>query len=113
MAQREDIVGYIGIWTSFETADLCNMAVAHEFRRCKVGNQLLKKGLDEARKYGVKQMLLEVRESNVPHNIYFLFYKVLLKSLSFSTVLKTPLLLWRVQKKYPLLPLDVLSFCLP
>ena len=66
VAQREDIVGYIGIWTSFETADLCNMAVAHEVRRCKVGDQLLKKGLDEARKYGVTQMLLEVRESNVP-----------------------------------------------
>ena len=57
------IVGYCGIWTSFESADLCNIAVKKEFRKAGLGQKLLEAGIQEAAK-GVERILLEVRQSN-------------------------------------------------
>lgn len=59
-----EISGYLGIWLSFDTADLCNMAVAYECRRRHLGQQLLQEGLRLAAEKGAAQVLLEVRESN-------------------------------------------------
>ena len=54
------IVGYCGIWTSFESADLCNIAVKKEFRKAGLGQKLL----EAAAAKGVERILLEVRQSN-------------------------------------------------
>lgn len=60
------LVGYCGLWCSFETADLCNLAVAEDFRKRNLGSVLLRQGLAEARRRGVERVLLEVRCSNAP-----------------------------------------------
>lgn len=62
--EKGRILGYLGIWISFDTADLCNMAVMYECRRKHLGQQLLQKGLRLAASGGVERMLLEVREAN-------------------------------------------------
>lgn len=58
------IVGYCGIWTSFESADLCNIAVKKEFRAAGYGQKLLEAGIQAAADMGVERILLEVRQSN-------------------------------------------------
>lgn len=63
---REDIVGYCGLWCSYDCADLCNLAVSEEFRQRKLGSSLLAQGMMQAREKGVRQVLLEVRKSNTP-----------------------------------------------
>ncbi len=65
VAENEgQIIGYCGIWTSFETADLCNIAVRTQYRRRGVGNEILKKAFALCHDRRIQQMLLEVRESN-------------------------------------------------
>lgn len=64
-AETDDqIVGYCGIWTSFESADLCNIAVKKEFRTAGIGQKLLEAGIQAAADKGVERILLEVRQSN-------------------------------------------------
>lgn len=59
------IAGYCGLWTSFETADLCNIAVHPEHRRKGIADAILKESFGFCRQRQVEQMLLEVRKSNV------------------------------------------------
>lgn len=58
------VTGYCGIWCSMEQADLCQIAVAPEWRRQGVASALLKRAVEECRCRQVKQLLLEVRMSN-------------------------------------------------
>ncbi len=60
------ILGYCGIWTSYETADLCNIAVRPECRRRGIADGILKEAFKACRQRQIEQMLLEVRESNEP-----------------------------------------------
>lgn len=60
-----EIAGYCGIWISFDTADLCNMAVAHPYRRKGIAKRLLQEVFSLAKKRQVERILLEVRESNL------------------------------------------------
>ena len=65
MAEEEDkILGYLGIWMSPDSADLCNIAVAQEYRHMQLGQCLLREGISQAVARGAERMLLEVRESN-------------------------------------------------
>ena len=58
------IIGYCGIWTSFETADLCNMAVDASCRKRGIGYTLLTEAIKIIKEMKVEKLLLEVRESN-------------------------------------------------
>lgn len=60
------LVGYCGLWCSFDTADLCNLAVAADFRKRNLGSALLSQGLAAVKRRGVERVLLEVRRSNDP-----------------------------------------------
>jgi ribosomal-protein-alanine N-acetyltransferase len=60
------IVGYCGIYLCGEQADISNVAVDKEYRRKHVAEQLLESILEEAMNRGVRDVILEVRESNVP-----------------------------------------------
>lgn len=40
-----EIAGYCGIWVSYDTADLCNMAVAHSHRRKGIAKDSYRKFL--------------------------------------------------------------------
>lgn len=58
------IAGYCGFWISFDNADLCNMAVASEYRQKGIGTRLLKEGMEILKQKKVENILLEVRQSN-------------------------------------------------
>ncbi len=60
----EMIAGYCGIWVSFDTADLCNIAVAPEYRRRGIAEDILEEAVQRVKMHGVERILLEVRESN-------------------------------------------------
>lgn len=61
---EEEIIGYCGIWTSYETADLCNIAVAPEHRRQGIAEKILLEAARRSKEQGCGKILLEVRQSN-------------------------------------------------
>jgi len=60
----DDIVGYAGLLISGETADVQTLAVAPLWQRHGIGTALLDALVDEARRRGVGEILLEVRADN-------------------------------------------------
>ena len=64
--KEEMVIGYCGLWVSYETADLCNMAVDKTYRQQGAARELLKEGLRLCKERSVESVLLEVRESNIP-----------------------------------------------
>ena len=60
------VVGYAGFWCSFESADLCNIAVAPGFRRRGVAVAILQEAFQLLAEKDVQKILLEVRCSNEP-----------------------------------------------
>ena len=60
----DDIVGYAGLLISGETADVQTLAVAPLWQRHGIGTALLEALVDEARRRGVGEILLEVRADN-------------------------------------------------
>lgn len=60
------VAGYCGVWCSFECADLCNLAVAPEWRRRGVASALFGEAVRRCRSRHVERLLLEVRISNEP-----------------------------------------------
>lgn len=61
-----EIIAYCTIVTSYETADLCNIAVKESFRRCHIAQRLLSECILCCASMGVERILLEVREDNIP-----------------------------------------------
>ena len=62
----ERVVGYGGMTTVLDEGAVTNIAVGREFRRMGIGKQIVDRMLDEAKRMGVTQVFLEVRESNGP-----------------------------------------------
>lgn len=60
------IAGYAVLIQAADEAELLNLAVSDESRRCGVGSALLRSLLDSALDQGVRTVYLEVRESNAP-----------------------------------------------
>ncbi|GAK10084.1 ribosomal protein S18-alanine N-acetyltransferase [Geomicrobium sp. JCM 19038] len=58
------IVGYGGMWIVMYEAHITNFAIHSSFRGHSFGKELFQAMLDEAVKYGVKKVTLEVRVSN-------------------------------------------------
>ncbi|MCX4327332.1 MAG: ribosomal protein S18-alanine N-acetyltransferase [Lachnospiraceae bacterium] len=59
-------IAYCTITALYETADLCNIAVKEEYRRCHIAEGLLEKCILRCKEQGVARILLEAREGNVP-----------------------------------------------
>lgn len=67
IAEEEgEVAGYCGIWCSFDTADLCRIAVVPKWRRKGVASLLLDEAVKRCSLYQVQSLLLEVRASNMP-----------------------------------------------
>lgn len=64
IAPGEPVVGYAVAWFAADEGELANLAVAPAFRRRGLGQRLLDSVLEEARARGVREVFLEVRESN-------------------------------------------------
>lgn len=67
VAEKEhEILGYLGMYLFLETADISNVAVAKEYRRQHIAKRMMEDILRRAKDRGVRQVTLEVRETNVP-----------------------------------------------
>ena len=62
----EKVCGFAGISVSIDTADVMNIAVLPEYRRGGTGRSLLRKLEEIAKRGGCIQVMLEVREGNIP-----------------------------------------------
>ena len=60
------ILGYIGMYLSFDEASITNVAVASQFRKRGCGKQLVIAAKTAAKEAGAESIFLEVRVSNVP-----------------------------------------------
>ena len=70
-ADNGKVIAYCTITALYETADLCNIAVKEEYRRCHIAEKLLEKCVITCKARGVTRILLEARESNTPElNFY-------------------------------------------
>lgn len=59
-------IAYCTIITSYETADLCNIAVKEEYRRFHIASRLLEECILQCIRLKVEGVLLEAREDNLP-----------------------------------------------
>jgi ribosomal-protein-alanine N-acetyltransferase len=62
--ENEKTVGYIGLISAADEADITNVSVLKSERKHGIGNALVVKAVEEALKLGVKKIFLEVRKSN-------------------------------------------------
>ncbi|MCR5848337.1 MAG: ribosomal protein S18-alanine N-acetyltransferase [Lachnospiraceae bacterium] len=59
-----EVVAAAGMIVSFDIADIMNVSVKKEYRRNALGSRLIERLLEDGRKIGVKEFVLEVRENN-------------------------------------------------
>ena len=64
--ETDIIMGYVGMYISFEEGEITNVAVAEMFRKNGTGEALIKRLLADAHMLGVTRIVLEVRASNGP-----------------------------------------------
>ena len=64
------IAAYCTIIISYETADLCNIAVKEEYRHCHIASRLLEECILRCTGLKVERILLEARVDNLPA-LYF------------------------------------------
>ncbi len=62
--EKGHICGYLGIWMGPEDGDLCNIAMAPEYRGQGHAGRLLKIAIEQCKRQGLKRIILEVRLSN-------------------------------------------------
>ena len=62
----EGVVGYIGMYLSFEEGEITNVAVAPSYRQRGCGQQLISAIKQHATEQNAQSILLEVRKSNIP-----------------------------------------------
>ncbi len=68
------VVGYIGLWTLLDEAHITTFAIHPNFRRHGLGKKLFQYALDFSHNQGCREILLEVRVSNiVAQNLYRTF----------------------------------------
>lgn len=60
------IIGYIGMYLSFDEASVTNVAISPVFRKRGYGEQLVTEAKAAAKKVGAESVFLEVRASNKP-----------------------------------------------
>lgn len=60
------IVGYCGLISAADEADITNVSVALDARNHGIGNKLIEELIKEAEAMEIKKIFLEVRESNIP-----------------------------------------------
>lgn len=66
-AERDgELIGFIGASIILDTADITNVAVIPEHRRCGAGYALVSKMMEELHKRSVSEVFLEVRKSGLP-----------------------------------------------
>lgn len=62
--ENGNVVGYVGVWKSSGEGQITNLAVLPDHRRAGIGENLMKKVLEEAKENAWEEVSLEVRVSN-------------------------------------------------
>ncbi len=72
VALKDDqVIGYAGMWWSFDTCEITNIAVHPEYRRQGIGNTLLLELINLCKEYEVSYLNLDVRVTNdTAKNLY-------------------------------------------
>ena len=63
---EEIILGYIGLYTSFDEGEITNVAVSPEYRKQGIGDQLVTAMQKAAKEKNLERIILEVRAANEP-----------------------------------------------
>jgi len=67
----DEVVAYAVLWCILDQGELANIAVDEAWRRRGIGARLLDRVLERAKERGVKDLFLEVRQSNnVARDLY-------------------------------------------
>ncbi len=61
----DEVVGYAAVWMVADQAELGDIAVADAWRRRGIATRLLEAAIEEMRTSRIRELFLEVRESNV------------------------------------------------
>ena len=64
--KEEEVVGYCGMYCSFDEGEITNVAVCKKYRDAHVGTALLQELFKKAKEKNLARILLEVRVSNAP-----------------------------------------------
>lgn len=68
---NDSVVAYGGYWSICDEADITNIAVKKEFRKQRLGQDLLSLLISSAKEKNLRAVTLEVRSSNTPAiNLY-------------------------------------------
>lgn len=70
--ENKEIVGFIDFWITFESCQLCKIAVDSKYQRVGYGYQLMEYMVEVAQQQNCEIIFLEVRKSN---NTAITFYK--------------------------------------
>lgn len=70
--ENGEIVGYACMTFGGDDADVCNIAVAENYRRNGIGGKLLEELIAEAKRRNTARIFLEVRVSNASAQILYL-----------------------------------------
>lgn len=62
---KSKVIGYAGLWTVIDDAQITNIAIHADYRGQGYGEQLFKFILQQALMLGARRLSLEVRESNL------------------------------------------------
>lgn len=62
--KENELVGYCGLYQSYEEADITNVAVNSKFRNLGVGEAMLRFLIETGERRGIKDFTLEVRRTN-------------------------------------------------
>ena len=63
---EQNVVGYIGMYISFDEGDITNVAVDSACRKKGYGESLVSKAIELAKEKKIEMIMLEVRVSNAP-----------------------------------------------
>lgn len=67
----DEMIGYISIWLVIDTANINNIAIDKPFQNKGYGSYLLTKSIEALKTEDIKEVTLEVRQSNEPAiNLY-------------------------------------------
>lgn len=66
VCEDTEVVGYVGMYLSFEEGEITNVAVTPSYRKRGCGNLLMEAIAKEAKERAAQCIILEVRVSNAP-----------------------------------------------
>ncbi len=64
--KQKELIGFLQLQIVLDSADVLNLAVAPDYQRTGSAFSLMKEALEELKERKVKELFLEVRDSNLP-----------------------------------------------